>query len=122
MQVLYAFSVHYVCAYIYTLSDFVLHAYVLCCVLEVYACILSHPSCFYVMYLISSEHKDRCSQEEVDGDSCGSSTAGSLEMDRNPSPPPEEDETEAGEEADAIGETVYSKHWLFSTLTRLIQV
>lgn len=67
------------------------------------------------------EHKDRCSQEEVDGDSCGSSTAGSLEMDRNPSPPPEEDETEAGEEADAIGETVYSKHWLFSTLTRLIQ-
>ncbi|RXN23826.1 SAAL1 isoform X1 [Labeo rohita] len=43
-------------------------------------------------------------------------------MDRNPSPPPEEDETEAGEEADAIGETVYSKHWLFSTLTRLIQM
>lgn len=72
--------------------------------------------------LISSEHKDRCSQEEVDGDSCGSSTAGSLEMDRNPSPPPEEDEAEAGEEADAIGETVYSKHWIFSTLTRLIQV
>uniref|UniRef100_A0A8C1ZSB7 Serum amyloid A-like 1 n=1 Tax=Cyprinus carpio TaxID=7962 RepID=A0A8C1ZSB7_CYPCA len=34
----------------------------------------------------------------------------------------EEDETEAGEEADAIGETVYSKHWLFCTLTRLIQV
>uniref|UniRef100_A0A673MQ19 Protein saal1-like n=1 Tax=Sinocyclocheilus rhinocerous TaxID=307959 RepID=A0A673MQ19_9TELE len=65
------------------------------------------------------EHKDRCSQEEVDGDSCGSSTAGSPVMDRNPSPPPEEDETE---EADAIGETVYSKHWLFSTLTRLIQM
>uniref|UniRef100_A0A8C1ZS42 Serum amyloid A-like 1 n=1 Tax=Cyprinus carpio TaxID=7962 RepID=A0A8C1ZS42_CYPCA len=41
------------------------------------------------------------------------------------SPPPsktEEDETEAGEEADAIGETVYSKHWLFCTLTRLIQM
>uniref|UniRef100_A0A8C2FBG2 Serum amyloid A-like 1 n=1 Tax=Cyprinus carpio TaxID=7962 RepID=A0A8C2FBG2_CYPCA len=34
----------------------------------------------------------------------------------------EEDETEAGEEADTIGETVYSKHWLFCTLTRLIQV
>lgn len=68
------------------------------------------------------EHKDRCSQEEVDGDSCGSSTTGSLEMDRNPSPPPEEDETEACEEVDAIGETVYSKHWIFSTLTRLIQM
>ncbi|XP_016318203.1 protein saal1-like [Sinocyclocheilus anshuiensis] len=68
------------------------------------------------------EHNDRCSPEEVDGDSCGSSAAGSLEMDRNPSPPPEKDETEAGEEVDAIGETVYSKHWLFSTLTRLIQM
>ncbi|XP_051740709.1 protein saal1 isoform X1 [Ctenopharyngodon idella] len=67
------------------------------------------------------EHNDRSSQE-VDGDSCGSSTSGSPEMDRNPSPPPEEDETEAGEEADAIGETVYSKHWLFSTLTRLIEM
>lgn len=67
------------------------------------------------------EPSDRCSQE-VDGDSCGSSAAGSPELDRNPSPPPEEGETEAGEEADAIGETVYSKHWLFSTLTRLIQM
>ncbi|XP_043083224.1 protein saal1 [Puntigrus tetrazona] len=67
------------------------------------------------------ERKGRCSQEE-DGDSCGSSAAGSPEMDRNPSPPPEEDETEAGEEVDAIGETVYSKHWLFSALTRLIQM
>lgn len=76
-------------------------------------------SCHILIF--SSEHNDRCCQE-VDGDSCGSSTAASPEMDRNPSPPPEEDETEAGEEADAIGETVYSKHWLFSTLTRLIQV
>uniref|UniRef100_A0A9J8DKD6 Serum amyloid A-like 1 n=1 Tax=Cyprinus carpio carpio TaxID=630221 RepID=A0A9J8DKD6_CYPCA len=71
---------------------------------------------------LASNQKYGCSQEEVDGDSCGSSTAGSPVMDRNPSPPPEEDETEAGEEADAIGETVYSKHWLFSTLTRLIQM
>ncbi|XP_026877225.2 protein saal1 isoform X2 [Electrophorus electricus] len=45
----------------------------------------------------------------------------SPEMDRNPSPPPEGDD-ETAEEADAIGETVYSKHWLFSTLTRLIQM
>ncbi|XP_051548422.1 protein saal1-like isoform X1 [Myxocyprinus asiaticus] len=65
------------------------------------------------------EKNDSCSE---DGDSCGSSAAGSPEMDRNPSPPPVEDEAEAGEEADAIGETVYSKHWLFSTLTHLIQM
>lgn len=49
------------------------------------------------------------------------SSSGSPEMNRNPSPPPEEDEESVGE-ADAIGETVYSKHWLFSTLTHLIEV
>ncbi|XP_060758936.1 protein saal1-like [Neoarius graeffei] len=42
-------------------------------------------------------------------------------MDRNPLPPPDRDD-ETAEEDDAIGETVYSKHWLFSTLTRLIQM
>ncbi|XP_057185900.1 protein saal1 [Triplophysa rosa] len=66
--------------------------------------------------------RNECSTEDVDGDRSGSSAAGSPEMDRNPSPPPEEDEPKASEEADAIGETVYSKHWLFSTLTRLIQM
>ncbi|XP_065259741.1 protein SAAL1 [Emys orbicularis] len=42
-------------------------------------------------------------------------------MDRNPSPPSSdaEDEQAAG---DSIGNTVYSKHWLFSTLTKLIEV
>lgn len=65
--------------------------------------------------------RNECSTD-VDGDRSGSSNAGSPEMDRNPSPPPEEDQPEASEEADAIGETVYSKHWLFSTLTRLIQM
>ncbi|XP_060770500.1 protein saal1 [Neoarius graeffei] len=45
----------------------------------------------------------------------------SPQMDRNPSPPPDRDD-ETAEEDDAIGETVYSKHWLFSTLTRLIQM
>lgn len=39
-------------------------------------------------------------------------------MDRNPSPP----SSEAEEEEDAVGNTVYSKHWLFSILTRLIEV
>ncbi|TSK13451.1 Protein saal1 [Bagarius yarrelli] len=42
-------------------------------------------------------------------------------MDRNPSPPPDR-EDERGGDGDAIGETAYSKHWLFSTLTRLIQM
>ncbi|NWS65862.1 SAAL1 protein, partial [Crotophaga sulcirostris] len=40
-------------------------------------------------------------------------------MDRNPSPPSSEAEEEDG---DAVGNTVYSKHWLFSILTRLIEV
>ncbi|EMP38260.1 Protein SAAL1 [Chelonia mydas] len=42
-------------------------------------------------------------------------------MDRNPSPPSSdaEDEQAAG---DSIGNTVYSKHWLFSILTKLIEV
>lgn len=39
-------------------------------------------------------------------------------MDRNPSPP----SSEVEEEEDAVGNTVYSKHWLFSILTRLIEV
>ncbi|NXD25858.1 SAAL1 protein, partial [Spelaeornis formosus] len=40
-------------------------------------------------------------------------------MERNPSPPC----SDAGEEeGDAVGNTVYSKHWLFSVLTRLIEV
>ncbi|XP_016888799.1 protein saal1 isoform X2 [Cynoglossus semilaevis] len=43
-------------------------------------------------------------------------------MYRNPSPPPETTDGEEKENTDAIGETVYSKHWLFSTLTRLIQM
>ncbi|KAM4734943.1 protein saal1 isoform 2-T2 [Anableps anableps] len=43
-------------------------------------------------------------------------------MDRNPSPPPDQADGEEEEDLDAIGDTVYSKHWLFSTLTRLIQM
>uniref|UniRef100_A0A673ZL01 Serum amyloid A-like 1 n=1 Tax=Salmo trutta TaxID=8032 RepID=A0A673ZL01_SALTR len=43
-------------------------------------------------------------------------------MDRNPSPPPDREGEQDGEKVDAIGDTVYSKHWLFSTLTRLIQI
>ncbi|XP_042352068.1 protein saal1 [Plectropomus leopardus] len=43
-------------------------------------------------------------------------------MDRNPSPPPEAADGEEDGDLDAIGDTVYSKHWLFSTLTRLIHM
>ncbi|XP_036029997.1 protein SAAL1 isoform X1 [Onychomys torridus] len=46
-------------------------------------------------------------------------------MDRNPSPPPpscdqEDEEDLAG--GDCIGNTVYSKHWLFGVLSGLIQI
>ena len=47
-----------------------------------------------------------------------------LADDRNPSPPPELT-GESGEDlihADSIGDTVFSKHWLFTTLMKLIQV
>ncbi|XP_010745473.3 protein saal1 [Larimichthys crocea] len=43
-------------------------------------------------------------------------------MDRNPSPPPDTADGEEDGDLDAIGDTVYSKHWLFSTLTRLIHM
>lgn len=43
-------------------------------------------------------------------------------MDRNPSPPPATADGGEDGDLDAIGDTVYSKHWLFNTLTRLISV
>ncbi|XP_045885370.1 protein saal1 isoform X1 [Micropterus dolomieu] len=43
-------------------------------------------------------------------------------MDRNPSPPPVTADGQECEDLDAIGDTVYSKHWLFSTLTHLIHM
>uniref|UniRef100_A0A3B5MFX1 Serum amyloid A-like 1 n=1 Tax=Xiphophorus couchianus TaxID=32473 RepID=A0A3B5MFX1_9TELE len=57
-------------------------------------------------------------QKFIDGDS----GLQSPHMDRNPSPPPDQADGDQGEDLDAIGDTVYSKHWLFSTLTRLIQM
>ncbi|XP_023278158.1 protein SAAL1 [Seriola lalandi dorsalis] len=61
--------------------------------------------------------------EEVENDSLTSRTGiESPVMDRNPSPPPETADGEEDEDLDAIGDTVYSKHWLFSTLTRLIHM
>ncbi|KAM9376828.1 protein saal1 [Pholidichthys leucotaenia] len=43
-------------------------------------------------------------------------------LDRNPSPPPDAADGARDEAVDAIGDTVYSKHWLFSTLTHLIHM
>lgn len=58
------------------------------------------------------------------GDDKSPSSEGSQspELDRNPSPPPDNATEEAQEDGDAIGDTAYSKHWLFSTLTHLIQI
>ncbi|XP_069757464.1 protein saal1 isoform X2 [Narcine bancroftii] len=42
-------------------------------------------------------------------------------MDRNPSPPPNDESDSETTGDDAIGSTVYSKHWLFSTLMQLIK-
>lgn len=61
--------------------------------------------------------------EEVEGERSPSPTRShSPVMDRNPSPPPETAGGDEDGDLDAIGDTVYSKHWLFSTLTRLINV
>ncbi|KAM9854196.1 protein saal1 [Aulostomus maculatus] len=61
--------------------------------------------------------------DEVENDTSSHSRGDqSPVMERNPSPPPETADGDEGEDVDAIGDTVYSKHWLFSTLTRLIQM
>lgn len=44
------------------------------------------------------------------------------EMERNPSPPPELVEAEKTLEADKIGETVFSRHWVFQCLLKAIKV
>ncbi|TWW75983.1 Protein saal1, partial [Takifugu flavidus] len=64
-----------------------------------------------------------CKADGVGDERSPSSSGGqSPDLDRNPSPPP--DTAGGGEDgdSDAIGDTVYSKHWLFSTLTRLINM
>ncbi|XP_073460212.1 protein SAAL1 [Aquarana catesbeiana] len=53
--------------------------------------------------------------EKENGDS---SPKQADDMDRNPSPPTSDDEDE--QPGDCIGNTMYSKHWFFTTLTKLI--
>lgn len=63
------------------------------------------------------------SAEDVEAERSSSPTGiQSPVMDRNPSPPPDTADGEEDGDLDAIGDTVYSKHWLFSTLTRLIHM
>lgn len=62
-----------------------------------------------------SEHEEN----EIPSSPTGSE---SPVMDRNPSPPPNAASGLEDEDVDAIGDTAYSKHWLFSTLTRLIHM
>ena len=71
-----------------------------------------------------SVYSDSSVDGEQEENERSSSPAGlqSPVMDRNPSPPPDTVDGEENEDLDAIGDTVYSKHWLFSTLTRLIHV
>ncbi|XP_056455125.1 protein saal1 [Gadus chalcogrammus] len=65
-------------------------------------------------------HNESAEEDEAN-ESFWSPEVSSSGMDRNPSPPPADGE-KTEEAGDAIGETVYSKHWLFSTLTRLVQM
>lgn len=63
-----------------------------------------------------------CSEEVESERSSSPDGTQSPVMDRNPSPPPATADGEEDGDLDAIGDTVYSKHWLFSTLTRLIHM
>lgn len=80
---------------------------------------LLHPLLHYFTHVDSRVEVP----EEVETErSSPSSGLLSPVMDRNPSPPPDTADGEEDGGLDAIGDTVYSKHWLFSTLTRLINV
>lgn len=79
----------------------------------------------YMVELVNLTHKFYSTElpEEVETERSPSPTGiQSPVMDRNPSPPPDTANEKEDEDLDAIGDTVYSKHWLFSTLTRLIHV
>lgn len=77
----------------------------------------------HALYVLPFPDRRVDGAEEVEGKR-SPSPAGSHSpvMDRNPSPPPETAGGDEDGDLDAIGDTVYSKHWLFSTLTRLINV
>ncbi|XP_036391653.1 protein saal1 isoform X1 [Megalops cyprinoides] len=61
------------------------------------------------------------SQEELNARSPSPKADLDSMLHRNPSPPSNQEEDKSHLERESIGETLYSKHWLFSTLTCLIQ-
>lgn len=73
-------------------------------------------------FFLISDYSFDAAEDEA-GETC-SPLRGALypETERNPSPPPDTSDGDEAEVTDAIGDTVYSKRWLFSTLSRLIQV
>lgn len=75
----------------------------------------------YIYFLFADYSVDGAKKVE-DERSPSAAEIQSPVIDRNPSPPPDTADGEEDEALDAIGETIYSKHWLFSTLTRLIDV
>uniref|UniRef100_A0A3Q2YEK1 Serum amyloid A-like 1 n=1 Tax=Hippocampus comes TaxID=109280 RepID=A0A3Q2YEK1_HIPCM len=70
------------------------------------------------------DFSDNKQSEKIETGGTCSPLRGALspETERNPSPPPDTSDGDEAEVTDAIGDTVYSKHWLFSTLSRLIQM
>ncbi len=79
----------------------------------------------FILYTINfsplDSRVDGTEKEETERSSSPYGTQSPV-LDRNPSPPPDTADGEEDGDLDAIGDTVYSKHWLFSTLTRLIHV
>ncbi|XP_066439734.1 protein SAAL1 isoform X3 [Eleutherodactylus coqui] len=69
---------------------------------------------------VSSGRRKTVENPEKNKVGCSPKHPETCDMDRNPSPPSSDDEE--GQTEDSIGSTVYSKHWLFSTLTRLIEL
>ncbi|XP_075996902.1 protein saal1 [Genypterus blacodes] len=75
------------------------------------------------LHELTMEHGVNGAEDLGDEGSLSPAGSDSPAMDRNPSPPPDSTEAEEDKEgADAIGDTVYSRHWLFSTLNRLVQM
>lgn len=83
---------------------------------------MANSNWYYCFFPTCSDCRSDGAEEVENERSASPIGSQSTVMDRNPSPPPEAADGEEDEDLDAIGDTVYSKHWLFSTLTRLIRV
>lgn len=83
---------------------------------KVYRKLLAGKTSFVGFFVVAESRSDH-----NENSSSPSGILLSPATDRNPSPPPRAAGEKTTGDVDAIGDTVYSKHWLFSTLTRLIQ-